>query len=76
MQFGSTQKEDDTVSLDELRGLNRQEHATLDGLLQELKQLKAEYKSMYEQQNVLINLVMTLQGRVEAINTQRALDLQ
>ena len=80
MQLGSTAQStkdyDDDCTLEELRGPSKQHKATLEGVLLELDIMKQKFVNMSNNQEKMIGLVMTLQGRLEAINEARVRELQ
>lgn len=77
--------EEDWKSPAELRGAMRDiasakatmgEIATIKGLQEEMKMLKFQMDELMENNNRLVNLISTLQGRFDQYQQQRAIELQ
>jgi hypothetical protein len=75
--FGSTQDDEvDLATKEELRGgMTRGQKVTVEGLMLEFDLLKQQFENNAEQLTKVIGLVMTLQGRIEAINEARVREL-
>lgn len=75
--FGSTQEDNDPdyCTAEDL-GLTRQEKITMEGMMARMDLMQQKFENMSENLTKLVGLVMTLQGRLEAINDARVRELQ
>ena len=74
--FGSTTKDEDPCTLEELRGNRvKAENITIEGLFLEVDVMKQKMEHMTENMNKMVGLIVTLQGQYEALNAARAREL-
>lgn len=74
--FGSTEQEKVLSDQEQDAARTRAKTATLGGMSVEIQILKQQLAHNTEQLNKVVGLVMTLQGRIEAINAARVRELQ